>query len=387
MISRRKFIRVVGVGGAVAALTAGGGYWAVTRGAMPDSAVAPWRAPGQGIGDLRIRAAAHALLAPNPHNMQPWLLRLEGADALTLHVDLDRLLPETDPPGRQILIGHGAFLEIYRMAAAEDGHRAEIELLPEGAFGPDVLDGRPVARIRLVRDPGVARDPLFAAVGVRRSNKEPYDTGRPVTDGELAQLTGAGAHGGRLAGSNDPALRPVLRDLMEAGLRLEIETPRTFRESVDLMRLGPGEIARNPDGIELAGPMIWWGTRLGFVSREAIATPGTDAFRLGLDMARDQAQTAMAFAWVVSPDNSRPSQIRAGMDYVRLNLQATASGVALHPMSQLLQEYPEMADLQARLLDALAVEPPAHVQMLARLGHAAAPGPTPRRPVAAIVRA
>ncbi|PJK28085.1 Acg family FMN-binding oxidoreductase [Minwuia thermotolerans] len=387
MVSRRKFIRIMGVGGGVAALTAGGGYWAMTRGAMPDSAVAPWRAPGQGIDDPRIRAAAHALLAPNPHNMQPWLLRLEGDNALTLHVDLDRLLPETDPPGRQILIGHGTFLEIYRMAAAESGHRAEIELLPEGSFAPERLDGRPVARLRLVRDPVVIRDPLFAAVGTRRSNKETYDIARPVTDGELAALTGPGLHGARVMGSNDPALRPVLRDLMEAGLRREIETPRTFRESIDLMRLGPEEIARNPDGIELAGPMIWWGTRLGFVSREAIATPGTQSFQIGLDMARDQAQTAMGFAWVVSPDNSRASQIRAGMDYVRLNLQATVSGVALHPMSQLLQEYPEMADLQARLLDALAAEPPAHVQMLVRLGHAAAPGPTPRRPVAAIVRA
>lgn len=385
MVSRRKFITIVGAGGAVMGLTAAAGGWALTRGAMPESAVAPWHSPGAGIDDPRIRAAAFALLAPNPHNMQSWLLRLEGQDTLTLHVDLDRLLPETDPPGRQILIGQGTFLEIYRMAAAEMGYRAEIDLLPDGPFPPEMLDARPVARIRLVRDPAVARDPLFAHVIARRSNKETYDADRPVTDDELGRLTGAGRYGSRVVGTNAAARLPVLRDLLQAGLVREIETPRVFRESIELMRIGPEEVARNPDGIELLGPMIWWGRRIGMVNREEIATPGTESFQIGLDMARDQAQSAMAFAWLVSPDNERESQIRAGMDYVRLNLQATAAGVALHPMSQLLQEFPEMADLQGRLLDVLGAEPPAHVQMIVRLGHAAQPGPKPRRPVDAIV--
>ena len=43
------------------------------------------------------------------------------------------------------------------MAARERGQRAEITLFPEGAFAPDKLDQRPVARIRLVADAGVPR--------------------------------------------------------------------------------------------------------------------------------------------------------------------------------------------------------------------------------------
>ena len=74
---------------------------------LPDPTAA-WRSPGAGEQDPRRHALAHAILAPNPHNMQPWLVELTGADSLTLRADLTRLLPATDPPNRQITIGCGA---------------------------------------------------------------------------------------------------------------------------------------------------------------------------------------------------------------------------------------------------------------------------------------
>lgn len=387
MATRRQFIRIFGIGGAVAALGAGGITWAGSRGGMPDSAIAPWQGPTEALTDPRLRAAATAMLAPNPHNMQSWSIRLHGDDRLSLHVDLDRLLPDTDPFGRQILIGQGTFLELFRMAAAAEGWRADMTLLPSGAFPQDRLDDRPVADIRLVRDPALRPDPLFAHHRARRSIKETFDTTRPVDDSKLAIVAAEAGEGFRFQTTGDPARRQVLRDLTQQALVTEIETPRTLKESVDRMRIGPAEVAANPDGIDLLGPMMWWGTRLGFVSKQDILTPGTQAFRVGLDMARDQAQSAMAFGWLVTPDNARRSQLVAGMRYLRLNLAATAAGVAMHPMSQLLQEYPEMTDLQRDFYRTAGVEAPQHVQMLVRFGHAERPGPSPRRPVHAIVAA
>ena len=116
MISRRKFIRVVG-GGAVVVAAAGGGLTQCDK--MPAAAVAGWRDP-----DPRRRALAHAILAPNAHNMQPWLVDLSEADAL--YVDRTRLLLETDPAARQIVISHGTFLELLVLAAAAQGYRADV---------------------------------------------------------------------------------------------------------------------------------------------------------------------------------------------------------------------------------------------------------------------
>ena len=110
----------------------------------------PWEQAGDDFGDARINALSYAVLAPNPHNQQPWQVRLEGNDRLTLYCDLDRLLPETDPPNRQIVIGLGAFLELLRQAAAARGYRLNIDPFPEGEPQP-LLDERPVAACSLFR--------------------------------------------------------------------------------------------------------------------------------------------------------------------------------------------------------------------------------------------
>jgi hypothetical protein len=63
-----------------------------------------------------------------------------------------------------------------------------------------------------------------------------------------------------------------------------------------------------------------------------------------------------------------------------VNLAATAAGIAFQPLSQALQEYPEMAplyrDLHARLAPAGGT-----VQMLARIGYGPEVAPSPRWPL------
>ena len=154
--NRRAFIRILGTTAVVAA--AGGGAFPFTR--EPGRALVPWHAAGRDYDGPRRRALSYALLAPNPHNRQPWLVDLRDEDEIVLYCDLDRLLPETDPENRQIVIGLGCFLELLRQAAAEDDYAADISPFPDGA-GESALDRRPVARIRLRRVAGQAKDPLF----------------------------------------------------------------------------------------------------------------------------------------------------------------------------------------------------------------------------------
>jgi hypothetical protein len=97
--------------------------------------------------------------------------------------------------------------------------------------------------------------------------------------------------------------------------------------------------------------------------------------------------SAAAFGWIATPGNTRAMQVAAGRAYVRLNLKATELGVAMHPHSQTLQEFPEMAELHRAIHKATAVPDGHTVQMFFRLGYAAVPGPTPRRPTESIVMA
>src|SRR5258708_494300 len=183
-ISRRTFIKAVG--GTGLALVGAGGVFAATR--TPNRALLPWEdllnAPP---ADVRLDAFRHAILAPNPHNRQPWLIQLVGQDQALIFCDLDRRLPQTDPFDRQILIGFGCFLEIARIAAAQRGVSMEIVPFPEG-LPAGRLDRRPIASLRFAATGTATKDPLFAAIPNRRSNKAPFDTARPVGKSVLDTL-------------------------------------------------------------------------------------------------------------------------------------------------------------------------------------------------------
>ncbi len=353
---------------------------------LPDP-IAAWRAPGAGEVDPRRYALAHAILAPNPHNMQPWLVDLVGADEIHLYVDQTRLLPATDPPNRQITIGCGAFLELLDLAARQAGYRADMALWPQGEPQP-VLDARPVAHIRLAADPAAPKDQLFAQIIARRTNREPYDMARvPAADALAAVTQAATAPGLFAATSADPAFCAKLRDIVWRGWTREMATPQALKESVDVMRLGKAEIAQYRDGISMDFAMLEPMKALGLISHKTLLDPNSEANKQGAKMWKAMADTAPAFFWIKSAENSRATQIAAGRAYARANLAATAAGLSMHPWSMALQEYPEMADLyaaQQQMLDASAGAP---AQMLARIGYTEVIAPAPRRGLGAHLRA
>jgi hypothetical protein len=131
-MNRRRFLTVIAASGSGLLLSACDD--------IPASAVAPWQGPPVDERDIRVRALAWALLAPNPHNLQPWLADVRVADTITLSLDPQWSLPGTDPYGRQILIGCGGFVELLRMAAAQEGYAAQIAWFPEGVFGERLAD-------------------------------------------------------------------------------------------------------------------------------------------------------------------------------------------------------------------------------------------------------
>lgn len=374
-ISRRKALSIIG-GGAI--LAAAGTGLHVTR--KPNKALAPWAAAGQ-YDEIRKRALSYAILAPNPHNRQPWMVDLGTPNQVKLFVDTNRLLPHTDPFNRQITIGLGCFLEVLRMAAAQDGYAVQLDLFPEGS-DTEELDSRPVAIAHFQKSETVQPDPLFAHVMQRRTQKEPFDMDRAVSDSDLRSLISAPQSGTRRWADNSDHSVEHYRTLSEEALMIEIETPHTYRESVDLFRIGRAEVNKNPDGIDFSGPLFETLNLFGLFSRKAALDKNSVTYTGGIDAVLSNTRTAMAHIWITTKGNTREDQIAAGHDWVRLNLQTTGLGMGLQPLSQALQEYPEMADHYAQIHKELA-EDGETVQMFARLGYCAPVPESPRWPLEA----
>jgi hypothetical protein len=389
-MDRRSFIRLAG-GGAIAAAAAAPIAGCSISSAYPAAAVEAWKGPGAET-DARKRAVAYAITAPNPHNLQPWLVDLREPDVITLYTDRERVLPHTDPFGRQILIGHGAFLELLVIALAEQGLAADVALWPQGELAANLKewDRKPIARIAV--KPGAARDPLFAHILNRHTPKSDFDTTRPVAADTLRTLTaGSGRDGIKAAGTVDAAALAPLRELCWQSARVELLTPRTVMESVHLTRVGPGEILKHRDGITLNSPFLRAVDAVGMFDRKNPPAEGSEAYKTMMSRFEGHSRTAMGFVWLTGR-NRRADQLNAGRAYVRLQLQATALGVGMHPMSQALQEFAEMVPHYERAHQLMLGRPAPKtaddetVQMFCRLGYTATPAPaTPRRPLAAFV--
>jgi hypothetical protein len=383
---RRNFIRVAG-GGCVLAATA------VSTGCaqqMPASAIEAWQGPSQ-KADARRWILGYAILAPHSHNLQSWLVEFPAPDEIVLRCDLKRLLPQTDPFSRQIMMSHGTFLELLDIAARERGLRADLTLFPEGAFAMGKLDSRPVAHVRLVPDAGVTKDPLFAQILARRTNRSKYDPARSIPDEAWASMSEAVKPNSLrfgFVGAERPDLLKQHRAIAFEAWRIELTTPRTIMESYDVLRVGPAEIDQHRDGLYVLDPMVVWMNRLGLFDRSKAPAPDDYATTSQIKDFGQKLESTPGFLWMVTDANDRVTQVRAGQAYARVQLAATALGLSLQPLQQALQEYPEQAEAHSAIRRLLGAQAPTQtVQMWARVGYAPPVGPAPRRGVEAhIVR-
>ncbi len=304
-MNRRQCIRVVG-GGVILGATGVANAKVVSD--MPASAVSDWNGPKAEM-EVRRWALSYALLAPNPHNRQPWLVDLKQDNVIVLYCDAQRVLPETDPMGRQILIGHGCFLELLRIALAERGMVANISMFPDGEPGPALKDlgTKPVARITVAK--GAQPDALFAHILNRHTQRNNFDTQRPVSQARLAafqtslnqvpELSAAV----KIGTSNTADQIAALRQLCLDAAKVEIGTERTMMESMRLLRIGPKEIEQHRDGISMNAWFVRAADSLGLLKRNAFPAPGSVGHKSALERFEGHSLSAMGFVWLSTPNN------------------------------------------------------------------------------------
>lgn len=382
---RRNFIKISSTTAGVV-LVPGIFTGCFTKSEKMQKEVSAWDGHKYDEKDIRIIVLSYAILAPNPHNKQPWLIQLKDESNFDLYVDTNRTLPHTDPPFRQLHIGQGTFLENLNLAALNFGYKAIINYFPQGQYSNSVIENKPVASIQLIQDKSITKDPLFDQILVRQSNKRAYDNEKaPLKQLKMLQskIKEELENGFSLNITSKTEHMEKLRDIMVNSMKIESNNHDRDMETIKMFRFSKEEVNKYKDGFGLAQSGVTGIKKFLienlFLSRDSAEKDPISFGKEAISMTQNQVDSTTTFGWLTTTNNNRLDQVKAGRAYERINLLANSLGLEIHPMSQVLQEYSDMNGLQKEFLNYLKVPKGHTVQMFFRIGTAAKVEHSPRR--------
>jgi hypothetical protein len=333
-----------------------------------------------------VAALRYGVTAPSAHNTQPWRIELVSDVEAHLFFEPSRMLPHTDPPGRQVHISHGTLIEMTTIAATSLGFRAEIDVLPDGDMSIPEFGTKPTATIRLVSNPDLEVDPLFSQILDRRTSRLAHQ-GPPLADEERTHIEHDAQISGVEVGWIPEDQRARVLDIAAQAMAIEVEDHDLYDETRIWYRFSDRAIAEKGDGLHtdtagLSGLSLALGRRFlndGNWHKSYNRGPYIKGFR----------QTTSATTSVLTlttATNTMHDWITTGRAYVRAQLSAGSLGLRFQPISQVLQEFPQMDQLRTEMEQLLGVAPPAKLQMLVRVGRTKPPALSPRRDLRAIIQ-
>lgn len=326
--------------------------------------------------------------AANAHNVQSWRLRVEPDGSVTGGLDPSRLLPETDPVGRQLVISLGTLSEAARRAARARGWTLEATWIaptdwsldadpgadlfrwtatPLAGATPaagDILDGLTTPTVKYAIAPETVPTDLARSIPATYSN----------ADRGIRVLVEAGT----------PRTLTTMK-LARAAFAVEMRHEPTLMESYTLTRIGNRERRETPWGLSLNANF----GRLAFT----FVDPITTLFRQtpeqfgesGIDLFNGAVQDEGGLVVLTTSDNDPATWFAAGLPLQALWMELRAAGLELLPLSQGLQEYPEVAEFYGQFHD-LWVPDGGTVQMILYVGAPSARVyPSPRLAAEAVV--
>ena len=326
--------------------------------------------------DARIRLAAGGILAASGHNMQPWIIRLDPSDPMVFHLyaDSKRMTKEVDPYARQMMISQGTFLEYVAVAGKKEGWDTRIELFPDGEYDENDLahsmDTLPVAKITLVKAQP-QEIPLYGAMYLPDTNRELYRAeGLSVSQVSALESLSDAAGISIQVYQEQAELSKIGRYALKSA-EIEAGVSRVMEESSAIFRASEYQKNRYRYGFSVEGQGAF-GLRMHVLQGMLTVFPslnsGEAASRNFISYASASVHSTPAYAIIVTQDNSRASQVESGMLYSRLVLTGHTLGLVMQPLSQVLEEYPEMDGPYTEFKQAYAPGG-GTVQMLFRMGY------------------
>lgn len=325
------------------------------------------------LDDVSAKLIYLASLAPSGHNTQPWTVRIIDSNHWIIGMDKTRWLTVVDPENRETLLSIGAFLENLVIAANVEGYEVEIEVLAKHSKDRDVLD------IKLYKV-NYARNFDVKKIELRRTVRNNFLRDH-LSNEDLSLLTGENREHFHYYSRTSKEGNYLAEGTLLAN-KLQTFQNSAQEELARWIRWSNNDISQyrnglTPEAMEIEGIARWYVKNV-YSSQSALDKSFREAT---IRKIQEQVNDGSGWLLLTSKDSSIPELIDTGRKLQQIWLKVRDRKIAIHPMSQMLEE----EAVRNTIAPMLGIGDP--IQILLRMGYINDyPQPvSPRMPLANII--
>jgi hypothetical protein len=273
----------------------------------------------------------HASLAPSGHNTQPWVVRVPEPNRLLIGTARDRWLPKVDPENRELLLSLGCFLENLILTAGHRGLALDYRLIGATPSDTEILEVKlrraepspfPLDRILLRR--------TVRSQHLRKELRSSDVQALSVPFGDRLAFFPAGS-----ANANWLSEQTVEANRVQANRdTAQEELSRWIRWADDEARRHRNGLT--PESMEITGLSGWYVRQI--MDQASVMKPSFR--RRSVEAVRRQLRSYGGWLVITSPDASMATLVETGRLFERMWLGSRERMIAIHPMTQILEEAP-----------------------------------------------
>lgn len=271
-----------------------------------------------------------AAQAPSGHNTQPWTIRILDNKHWIVGIEGSRRLPGVDPTARETLLSLGAFLENLIIGASHYGYRVDYRIIATSPADSDVLD------IRLQEARSSPQN--LQRIKLRRTVRNGFRK-EPIQSADLKSLMNYGT-GLQYFAPDTAGAKCLAEGTVEANRQQAYRDPAE-EELGKWIRWSTADAAKyrnglTPASMEIEGIAGWYVSH--FYDRASVLSK---SFReTTIKQVKERVGQGAGWLVVSSPDGALATLIETGRRVERMWLTLRDMKMAIHPMTQMLEEAP-----------------------------------------------
>lgn len=329
-MTRKKFITLSGA----AILAAGGGFYLtsdksnIVRADITDikedsSGKIPLREDEREILYL-------ASLAPSGHNTQPWFVKYIEPYHWIIGNDKSKWLPGVDPTQRETMLSIGAFLQNLEYAAGNSGYSCQFTLLANTNQDENIME------VKLTKTSGSSKN-YTEQIKDRRTIRSDY-LNDVLKKEDAAYLINEEDDFIHYLPNTSKEFQLLNEQTIEAN-RIQAYRDDAEKELADWIRFSSKDAEEHCDGLTLASMEIEGITAWYLRNFYGKADVMENSFReKSIDIVKKQVSESAGWMLITSRDNSTATLLETGKRFQRLLLKIRERNIAIHPMTQILEE-------------------------------------------------